>query len=155
MFSKDMMTSEVFRILHGDTWSRISSVIEVQAQRMKMMMRTKMMRMTKIKRTKRHQRRYIQFFFFWSICYYVFIHYPPVIMSIKVFYFILKAGPIKKRPAESIAKTPLPDKKAKFVTPKKNGELPGVCTFVTQLFMTRIIKRPLLLVGGEFSKQLP
>lgn len=30
-----------------------------------------------------------------------------------------KAGPSKKRPTESVSKTPVPDKKAKFVTPQK------------------------------------
>ena len=58
------VSSEVFRILHGNLWSRISSVIEVQTQRMKMM--TRMTNMKSL-RTKRHQRRYFQGFF-WSKC---------------------------------------------------------------------------------------
>lgn len=52
-------------------------------------------------------------------------HYPTPIISVKVFYYYLKAGPSKKRPTESVSKTPVPDKKAKFVTPQKTGELLG------------------------------
>ncbi|KAJ4705125.1 histone deacetylase HDT1 [Melia azedarach] len=37
-----------------------------------------------------------------------------------------KAMPSKKRPSESTTKTPVPDKKTKFVTPQKTGEKKGV-----------------------------
>ena len=85
-----MMPSEVFWILHGDLWSRIWSMIEVQAQRMKMMMRMKTMRMTKMKslRRKRHQRRYFDFFL-WSMCTLCFVwHIIPHQLSVSKFFII-------------------------------------------------------------------